>query len=196
MFPRQEGDSDRIGFDMVFLMLGMFLFITIILIHFIGEKAELEKDQNQGNLIVQMFWPDTFSSDVDLWIQVNDNPPVGYSNLGGPIFNLLRDDLGEVHDTSGRNMEIAASRGLPDGEYIINVHLYTLRNNEKPIPVRVVVSLKKDRNSKSLERFTTLVELSFRSQEHTAVRFIVENGEIIDDSATQEYFPIRGVLYE
>ena len=56
--------------------------------------------------------------------------PVGYSNKGGVIFNLLRDDLGKRADATGMNYEVSYSRGIPAGEYTVNVHLY--RNTSAP----------------------------------------------------------------
>jgi hypothetical protein len=40
------------------------------------------------------------------------------------VFNLLRDDLGKAQDLTDNNYEVACSRGLPPGEYVVNVHMY------------------------------------------------------------------------
>lgn len=46
-----------------------------------------------GNVIVQVRWPEDVDTDVDLWVQApGDVPVVGHSNLGGLVFDLLRDE--------------------------------------------------------------------------------------------------------
>jgi hypothetical protein len=71
-----------------------------------------------------MRWPDAADTDVDLWVQGPGDVPVGYSNKGGRLFNLLRDDLGLQSDAAKINYESSFSRGIVEGEYVINVHLY------------------------------------------------------------------------
>ena len=77
--------------------------------------------------MVEANWPPELDSDVDLWVQAPGDVPVGYSNKGGAVFNLLRDDLGQQLDLSGLNYETAYSRGIVPGEYTVNLHLYRNR---------------------------------------------------------------------
>jgi len=193
MFPRQEGDSDRIGFDMTFLMLGMFLFITIILIHFIGEKKDNDaSSRQQGNLLIELFWDDDETADVDLWVMAPGQTPVGYSNLGGPIVNLLRDDLGVTNDISGKNMEIATTRGIPSGEYAINVHMYNPKSTLLPITVKVVISLKPDNKSRARQIFSVDVVLSEPREERTVIRFVIDDEKrVVRESVNHEYIQLR-----
>ena len=85
-------------------------------------------------MIVEVRWPDQLDSDVDLWVQAPGDVPVGYSNKGGAIFNLLRDDLGQRADATGMNYEVSYSRGIPPGEYMVNVHLYRNAAGVMPDP--------------------------------------------------------------
>jgi hypothetical protein len=73
--------------------------------------------------------------------------PVGYSNKSGKVFDLLRDDLGMAQDMTDSNHEVAYSRGAPAGEYVVNVHMYRGVNVTYPIPVKVIVMVKRDRTS-------------------------------------------------
>ena len=57
--------------------------------------------------MIEARWPDAVDADVDLWVQAPGDVPVGYSNKGGAIFNLLRDDLGTRADATGINYEIS-----------------------------------------------------------------------------------------
>ena len=74
--------------------------------------------------MIEARWPDGVDADVDLWVQAPGDVPVGYSNKGGAIFNLLRDDLGQRADATGMNYEVSYARGMPAGEYTANLHLY------------------------------------------------------------------------
>jgi hypothetical protein len=104
--------------------------------------------------------------------------------MGGPTFNLLRDDLGSEADATDENFEITYSRGIPAGEYIVNVHMYGIVPLDQPVPVTVVVSVRKlyDRARQILE---TEIELSYRNQEETAYRFrLTDEGDLVDGSVS------------
>ena len=87
-----------------------------------------------------MHWPNNMPYDVDLWVQAPREVPVGFWNLGGTTFNLLRDDLGGEGDATNENYEISYSRGIPPGEYVVNVHMYGPLPYGVTNPVNVVVS--------------------------------------------------------
>ncbi len=75
-------------------------------------------------MVVEIHWPNDLPVDVDLWVQAPRDVPVGFWNQGSRFFNLLRDDLGLEGDATGRNYEVSYSRGIPAGEYTVNVHMY------------------------------------------------------------------------
>ena len=110
------------------LTLSGFVTVAVLLLPHIGEQqakaAASETAQPPGNVMIEARWPDAVDADVDLWVQAPGDVPVGYSNKGGAIFNLLRDDLGTRADATGLNYEISFARGLPAGEYTANLHLY------------------------------------------------------------------------
>lgn len=166
------------------LFLGIALVLGMIL-YLINETAKQNNidPEAQGNLIISLQWPSTISSDVDLWVKSNaDNVAVGYSNLGGPLFNLLRDDLGYHADITDSNMEIAYSRGVPDGEYIVNAHLFSLKGAKLPIPIKVVVSLKGERNQRAETLFTVNSQLETVGEERTVARFVLYDKQYVEGS--------------
>ena len=121
----------------VFVLL-LALAALILLINDPSQKKQL-KDEVPGELRVEMYWPDDSISDVDLWVQAPGGSPIGFSSMVGPTWNLLRDDLGTPSsDASGRNYELAFSRGIPQGEYTINVHLWR-KDASEHVPVNVIV---------------------------------------------------------
>lgn len=174
----------RLGMDlmmMLFLAMGAVLYMILPLIN-IPEKEVNVSPPPQGSVIVEAYWPDEINTDVDLWVLAPGDIPVGYSNKGGVVFNLLRDDLGYHADVSGRNMEIAYTRGLVDGEYVVNLHLFSLKDGTLPIPVKVVVAMKATDDAPYTQLFAVNGELIFSGQEKTMARFRIEDGQYVENS--------------
>lgn len=177
----------------------MFFMLFVLAVLFINdpkkEAAENIDPPNQGVLRVEVFWPDNQNIDVDLWVDGPVGDPVGYSNKGSELWNLLRDDLGThaggVPDLSGVNMETSYTRGIWDGEYIINIHLYALTHTQAgvwkdaagewhpdaesklPVPVRVILYFKENRDSPERQLVFSDVQLKAPAQELTVFRFQV-----------------------
>ena len=117
---------------------------------------------------------------------------MGYSNKGGLLWNLLRDDLGTQPDATPLNYENAYTRGITPGEYIINVHCY--RCPVLPVPVDVEVSVKTDNGNKSSMNIiaTTRVELQQHGEELTALRFkLTEEGKLVAGSVNHLFKSLR-----
>ena len=133
---QEDGEDGDIVFrDLIMLTLSGFVTVAVLLLPHVGEsraKAATETAQPPGNVMVEARWPDGVDADVDLWVQAPGDVPVGYSNKGGAIFNLPRDDLGQRADATGINYEVSYARGMPAGEYTANLHLY---RNEVRVPV-------------------------------------------------------------
>lgn len=163
----------------------------------IAEPKE-EQISPPGNVIVNIFWEDGLNIDVDLWVLgPEDARPVGYSNRAGETFNLLRDDLGSINDITTRNFENAYTRGLPEGEYIINVHMFAHKEKNKkwPVEVEVVVTVMEAENGKSSVRdvATAIIPLTRHGEEITAVRFKIDkNHKVIQESINQIQKKLRG----
>ena len=100
------------------------------------------------------------------------------------VFNLLRDDLGTEGDATEENYEVAYSRGIPAGEYIVNVHMYGPIPPGMTVPATVVVSVRKE-FEQTKQILKTQVMLKRRHQEETAFRFrLTSKGELVKDSVT------------
>lgn len=176
-----------------------FAVLCMLLIFIIGQKrkdtAEIDPP-HQGTLCAQIFWPDQENTDIDLWVAGPIGKPVGFSNLGDVLWNLERDDLGTstYHDASGKNMEIACTRGIYDGEYIINVYLFQVKGadgvwldgagewhkateSRLPVTVRIVVTFKDGLKKKTEQLAYSDVKLETPKQELTVMRFLVRNGK-------------------
>lgn len=172
----ERDDSDIVFRDLIMLMLSGFVTLAVLMLAHVNAPNAKTADgaEPPGNVIVEARWPDELDTDVDLWVQAPSDVPVGYSNKGGKVFNLLRDDLGRRADATGMNYEISYSRGLIAGEYTVNVHLY--RNAAGgAVPVKVVVSTKRGVQDPVRQVVASQVELVREGQELTVYRFRLDD---------------------
>jgi hypothetical protein len=169
--------------DVIMLALAGFVMLVLLLLPHLNPRAKTEDTaRTPGNVIIEARWPDDINADVDLWVQAPGDVPVGYSNAAGAVFNLLRDDLGNVADLTGLNYEFSYSRGVPAGEYTVNAHLY--RNHDlRKIPVTIVVSVKGGVNDAAKQILTTKLEMLRDGEERTAFRFKLDDrGQLVRGS--------------
>lgn len=176
---------EKTVFQVVYTKLPLF-FITLVVILLIKMQIVDKKPdpaatlKTTGSVIVEMYWDRDNTADVDLWVKAPGDQPVGYSNLGAQYFNLLRDDLGFASDVTGENHELAMTRGIPTGEYVVNVHLYSVHAEKgKPnLPVNggVIVSCAAARGDLSrVVIFEKKFKLMHENEEQTLVRFRLDN---------------------
>ncbi len=190
-----EGDQshDTVFRDVIFLALAGFVAVVLLLLPHLHPPKEAEAAiRSPGNVIVEIRWPDEIDADIDLWVQAPGDTPVGYSNKGGTIFNLLRDDLGRRGDSTELNYEISYSRGVPAGEYTVNVHLYRNSGGYVSIPVTISVSVKAKSNESARRVLTTELLLENEGEERTAFRFSLDDkGRLMRDSVHDLPKPLR-----
>lgn len=184
--PLVEDSESTVFRDVLLLALAGFMAIVILILPHLnppGEEAKAAADP-PGNVLVETRWADGLRTDVDLWVQAPGDVPVGYSNKGGAVFNLLRDDLGMRADATPLNYEVSYSRGIVPGEYTVNLHLY--RNEEKargPVTATVLVSVKANENRGAKQILMSEVDLEREGQEVTVFRFSLdESGELVPGS--------------
>jgi hypothetical protein len=185
-FESFDGDETGTVFrDVSMLALAGFIAMVLLLLPHLNPpgQAAQESTQPPGNVIVEARWPDGLDADVDLWVEAPGDVPVGYSNKGGVIFNLLRDDLGERADATGINYEISYARGIVAGEYTVNVHLYRNSAGRLPIPVTVVTSVKKTPQGRAKQLLASQIDLGREGEELTVYRFkLSEAGDLVPGS--------------
>jgi hypothetical protein len=190
-----EGDDTGTVFrDTIMLALAGFVALVILMLPYLNPKQtkSAENVEPPGNVIIEARWPDNMDSDVDLWVQAPGDTPVGYSNKGGAIFNLLRDDLGRRADATEMNYEVSYSRGIPPGEYTVNLHLYRNTARVVPIPVTIVASVKKTMQESARQLLATRIDLKREGQELTVFRFAIDDdGDLVPGSVTSLQRPIR-----
>ena len=181
--PLGDNDDGTVFRDVIMLALLGFVTIVVLLLPHLNPPTKKTDARQPGNIVVELHWPDDMNTDVDLWVQAPGDKPVGYSNRGGRVFNLLRDDMGHINDTGKLNYEIAFSRGAPEGEYTVNLHLYSNTDPRKSVPSQVVVGIKRGEQAPMRVIHREQVELVRSGQEVTVVRFTLdENSEVLADS--------------
>lgn len=180
--------------DALMLMLLGFVAMVVWMLPHLNPPASEAKAEPPGNLIVHIVWPPG-NVDVDLWV---DGPgelvPIGYSNKGGVLWNLLRDDLGDYPDATPINFEDAYTRGIIPGDYTINVHCY--RCPKVPVPVDLEVSVNAGEGGKGAtqELASSRVELRYSGQERTALRFTLNaDGTVKPGSFSTVFKPLRNL---
>ena len=170
--PLDEDGAATVFRDVILLaLLGFVALVILLLPHVNPPETKTDDLMTPGNVIVEIKWPETVDADVDLWVKAPGDGAVGWSQRGGAIFDLLRDDLGSRNDLTAANYEMAYSRGVPEGEYIVNVHMYRNDTEIWPVPVYIVVSVKLSIEKPAREILLRKVELVRVDQEETVLRF-------------------------
>lgn len=192
----EEESATTVFRDIIMLALAGFVTLVMLLLPHIHPEAIAEDtDQAPGNMIVELRWPDELNADVDLWVQAPGDRPVGYLHKGGQVFNLLRDDLGKGSDLTSLNYEFAYSRGAPEGEYTVNVHLYRNKDKVFPVPATVAVSLKSAGSRTARQILASNVTLLRAGQETTVFRFkLDEHSKFISSSVHDLPKPLRTTM--
>ena len=181
--------------DVITLALCGLVAVVILLLPHLNPKQEAQAavaSTVPGNVMVEARWADELDTDVDLWVQAPGDVPVGYSNKSGVIFNLLRDDLGRNADPTQLNYEVSYSRGVPPGEYAINLHMYRNKSKIAPVKVTVVTSVKKPNAESAKQILTSSIDLMAENQETTVYRFkLTDAGELVPGSVNSLPKPLR-----
>jgi hypothetical protein len=189
-----DDDSGTIFRDVVTLALvGIVALVIILLAHLNPPGVNAENDVTPpGNVVIEITWDKDLDADIDLWVQAPGDVAVGYSNKGGQVFNLLRDDLGHTNDPSDINLETAYTRGIPAGEYTVNVHFYRQKSVTVPVAVNVVARVKADSQSSMRNLVSRTVTLDRQGREITAFRFRLNaDGRLVEDSLNTLQRPLR-----
>ena len=194
LFDDGDDGGSTVFRDVIMLALVGFVALVIIMLpHIQPPGAETTGEVTApGNVIVEVRWPDEVDADVDLWVQAPGDLPVGYSNKGGAVFNLLRDDLGKRADVTGLNYETSYSRGIPPGEYTVNLHLYRNPSQTYPVQVTVVTSVKRDTAERAEQLLASKVLLLRDGEETTVYRFrLTKEGELVAGSVHSLFRGLR-----
>lgn len=196
-----QDDASGVSYrDVIFLCLAGIVAILIMVLPHIqpkGEKQARVAACPQGEMIVEVQWAPDIDADVDLWVRAPGDVPVGYSNKGGVVFNLLRDDLGKRGDYGPANVEMSVARFAPPGTYTVNVHLYRNPSRILPMNGKVQISTCSVANSATgrMSMKAILMQpfaLAREGQEATVLAFdIDEELKVVPGSVNNVPVPLR-----
>ena len=197
-FNSEDSGNNTLFRDILLGVVGTIMLVLIILVFHINppKKEDADNQRARGNIRVEVIWDKAINVDIDTWGKAPGDTPVGYSNLNGRVFNLVRDDLGTQADLTEMNYEVMFSRGIPAGEWTINLHWFSNAHGATEVPVKVLITVKKDDGETSkaspIKILSKSVVLNTVGQELTVIRFMVdENMDIDKDSFTTELKPLR-----
>lgn len=160
------------------------LFIVIMMVH----PEQDQKLQPPGNLFVYTIWQDE-GGDVDTWMLGPKMAfPIGYDNKDSDICNLVKDDQGILDEKLGVNYENIFCRQTPDGEYILNVHAFSVTDNAFPLTVNVQVAI--NVNGVMTVLFNENVILNSPKEEITVVRFKLKDGKLVPGSVFHTFISL------
>ena len=138
---------------------------------------------------VVLTWDGNSEDDLDLYVQAASGHTVSFNNREGgegSLISLNHDALGKSRNNSlarnsvgkivGFNEEIVAFRGATKGENIVNVHVYSKKDEE---PIEATITLIKIKPFKEVVIKKKIFEAT--GDEKTAFRFKTDkNGEVIE----------------
>ncbi len=179
-----EDTNDTVFRDVTLLALSGFVSIVLLLLPWLNLKSKNEATKEPaGSVILELFWNNDLDVDLDLWVRAPGGGPVGYSNTEGLFFNLLRDDRGLTGDHTPLNYEISFTRGIIQGEYQANIHLFNKNNVKSPISAKVIASLVTPDKSYRKQILEKNIIIKKQGKEITALRFKLNNNfELIEGS--------------
>jgi len=176
--------SSNLAFvDLLFNLLVGFTSLFIIAFLMINPIAKQGEVTPPVMMMIQSHWDDESSRDVDLWVKTPSGV-VGYTSKDTGSAKLERDDLGKESDTyevNGekhvvkRNYEVVNFTAMPDGEYIVNVHMFSAILTA-PESVRITITVL----GPFKEVWSGDIILDAPKREITAISFLVEDGKVID----------------
>lgn len=181
--------SSNLAFvDILFNLLTGITSLFIIAFLMINPIAKTGEVDPPVMMMVEVRWGDELHYDVDTWIKT-PRGTISYRNKENGFASLERDDLGGANDfveINGErviiplNYEVVNFRALPDGEYTINVHMFSHHLRYGPSEVEITVS--------TLGPYRLVysgkVTFTVPRQQITVVSFIVEDGKISDINTT------------
>lgn len=170
--------------------------LMLVAILFLLKSSEEQTKAHLPNALYEVIltWKGESDDDLDLYVQAASGHIVSFNNREGgqgSLVSLNHDALGKSRNNSlpkdsngtiiGFNEEIVSFRGVTGGENIVNVHVYSKKDQE---PVEATLYLVKVKPYRQV--VVKKLILSTVGEEKTAFRFKTnENGEILETNELQ-----------
>ena len=145
----------------------------------------------KAEFIITVIWPSDMDDDVDTYVEDPEGNLIAFNRREQGLMHLDRDDTGLSFDTIStsfglveykENREMVSIRGYIPGEYVVNVHMYTKRE-DKETPVTII--LEKINPYKVVTGRNVVLKL--KGDEKTAFRFTVnDEGKVIQTNQLEK----------
>ena len=171
--------------DLLFNTLLCFAALFCLAFILINPSKKNKTVEAKAEFMITIIWPADMDDDVDTYVEDPEGNLVAFNRREQCLMHLDRDDVGfssdRIQTSFGvveykENREIVSLRGIVPGEYVVNVHMYTKRE-DKETPVTIL--LEKINPFKLVTaRNVVLVQ---QGDEKTAFRFTLDDeGKVID----------------
>jgi len=171
--------------DLLFNTLLCFAALFCLAFILINPSKKNKTVEAKAEFMITIIWPADMDDDVDTYVEDPEGNLVAFNRREQGLMHLDRDDVGfssdRIQTSFGvveykENREIVSLRGIVPGEYVVNVHMYTKRE-DKETPVTIL--LEKINPFKLVTaRNVILVQ---QGDEKTAFRFTLDDeGKVID----------------
>jgi hypothetical protein len=177
------------------------VFAVLLRLSIVMANAEQQKNHQTTHaaFLVKINWPSESKDDVDLYVSDPLNQIVYFRQKQIGLMSLDRDDTGREQNMvtlpDGRvvqsqfNEEQVNIRGIIEGEYVVNLHMYRKSDN---LPTKVEVALFKSGAGGDMEIHKQMVTLTTEREEETAFRFtLTRDGGVVDVNRLPKHFVDR-----
>lgn len=172
--------------DLLFNLLLAFVCLFILSFLLINPQKDAGKIDPNAEFMIMISWDDESRNDIDLWVEDFEGNIVYFSRREAGLMHLDRDARGSTQRTvrsqgadavSDTNQEIVTIRGFSAGEYIVNIHGYSVFDSPEVVKAQVIklnpygLVCEKD------------LEITRNGEELTLCRFTLNSqGRVIDKS--------------
>lgn len=177
------------------------VFAVLLRLSIVMANAEQQKNHQTTHaaFLVKINWPSESKDDVDLYVSDPLNQIVYFRQKQIGLMSLDRDDTGREQNMvtlpDGRvvqsqfNEEQVNIRGIIEGEYVVNVHMYRKSDD---LPTKVEVALFKSGAGGDMEIHKQMVTLTTEREEETAFRFtLTRDAGVVDVNRLPKHFVDR-----
>jgi len=177
--------------DLLFNTLLCFVALFSLAFVLINPSKKNKTVDAKAEFIITVIWPSDMDDDVDTYVEDPEGNLVAFNRREQGLMHLDRDDTGVTFDTIStsfgivkykENREMVSIRGYVPGEYVVNVHMFTKRE-EAETPVTIILE-KINPYRVVTGRNVVLVKVG---EEKTAFRFTVnDEGKVINTSQLEK----------
>ena len=177
--------------DLLFNTLLCFAALFSLAFILINPSKKNKNVDAKAEFIITVIWPSEMDDDVDTYVEDPEGNLIAFNRREQGLMHLDRDDTGLSFDTIStsfglveykENREMVTIRGYLPGEYVVNVHMYTKREDAET-PVTII--LEKINPYKVVTGRNVVLKL--RGDEKTAFRFTVDDeGKVIQTNQLEK----------